>query len=146
MNLEDWPQNRRMIPISSPHQIPRHHHDLMNAGSPGCGASLAPPRDSKNCLNQVNRFIIQPSKSRRKKKHAVGKSMQKNAQPRFTVTKVIAQPRNCPANDGAPADFLQRDHNRWVHNNIPCHNPQTTKFRPAPCQSPLKNMVISTLT
>src|SRR5438128_11460483 len=96
MNLEVCPQKSRMAPASAPHHSSRHHHD--NGGCPFAlgTASLLPPRSSQSILNRSRSFIVHPKKSRRRKNRLVRRSMQKKAQPRFTRTKVTAQPSSLP--------------------------------------------------
>src|SRR5882672_2403082 len=51
-------------------------------------------------MNHWRVFIDHPKNNRRKKNKLVGRSMQKNAQPRFTMMKVRAQLTSLPPSDG----------------------------------------------
>src|SRR5690349_1573090 len=108
MNFEVWPQKRMMAAASRAHQRPlarlaanpRSSRDTPrsspSADSPGCSSRL-PPKYSSEDLSHVMVFInYHPRNRRLKKNRLVGKSMQKNAQPRLTMMKVSAQAANRP--------------------------------------------------
>src|SRR3954453_18257186 len=99
MNLEVWPQNKMMAPASTPHQSPRTQGAQRAARDSG-GSSRLPPMISQTVLIDSKVFMAHPKKRRLKKKTAVCKSMQKNAQPRFTMVKVSAQAASLPAREG----------------------------------------------
>ena len=175
MNLEVWPQKSRIMPAKTPHHIPRHHHDAGKAVAPGASKSQQPSRVSKNNFSrssvEFEEFFMMlvvtdyPRNKRRKKKTLVGRSMQKNAQPRLTNKNVSDQLRSFPRREtdcspmkskirerAPPSAFTkmvwlvrQFDQQRCAARSIPCHNPQTIKLSPAPCQRPLRNIVINTL-
>src|SRR5580692_1859166 len=75
-----------------------------------------------------------------RKNRAVGKSIQKKAHPRLTITNVKMPPITRPAVDGSRGPRISR-HTRCPLRSIPCHNPQTTKLVPAPCHTPLTSIV-----
>src|SRR5436189_5239903 len=54
---------------------------------------------SQTVVIEARIFITQPRNRRLKKKTAVCKSMQKKAQPRFTIVNVNAQAANLPARE-----------------------------------------------
>src|SRR5258708_6247978 len=157
MNLDVCPQKSRIAPASKPHHSPWNHGEDIFAKRTG-NSSRQPSRYSQIIFKQMRVFIIHPANKRRKKNMLVGRSMQKKAHTRFTITKVIAQLTNLPAREPcllslsseepapSPAQLLEfaLDHQRCIASNIPCHAPQTRKFNPAPCHSPLRNIVIST--
>ena len=112
MNFDACPQNRMIAPSSVPHHNPRTQPDSSRS-APGGGGLPQPSRYSHNALNQVNALISHPRKSRRKKNRAVGRSMQKNAQPIFTDTNVSAHAATAPTREGVPtAGPRAADHNR----------------------------------
>src|SRR5215467_7457406 len=90
MNFDVCPLNSRIAPANNPHQSPTIQGES-NFLNPGGGSSLAPSRYSQTALNSSNPFINHPINNRRKKNIAVFRSMQKKAQPRFTITNVNAQ-------------------------------------------------------
>ena len=120
------------IPSSVPHHSPRNQPDS-NLSAPGGGGVSQPSRYSHNALNQVNALISHPRKSRRKKNRAVGRSMQKNAQPRFTDTNVSAHATAVPNREDGPTSGPRTAfHARWIVNSTPCHRPQQMKLSPVP--------------
>ncbi len=157
MNFEVWPQKSRTTPASRPHQRPRHRGEE-RLRREGGGVSVLPCKNSQSILKVCRVFIFYPRNKRRKKKTAVGRSIQKNAQPRFTRINVSSQlatfPRSGALGTAPPASSesgisiqwrcLQLDQSRWPASSSPCQSPHPMKLRPAPGHNPLRNIVMST--
>src|SRR5438874_12949254 len=104
MNFEVWPQKRMIAPTSKPHHKPRIQNQQRALGIVA-SVSRLPPMNSQIALIDSKVFMRHPRNNRLKKKVAVCRFMQKKAQPRFTMTKVNAQPAILPANDGGRGFF-----------------------------------------
>src|SRR5882672_5337945 len=97
---------------SSPHQMPRIQDQRTLVSAPGSRSRL-PPITSQTLLIEFKSFMFYRRNRRLKKNKAVGRSMQKNAQPKFTIRKVSAQPQIFPATVGGPPwFFLHSDQKR----------------------------------
>src|SRR5438045_1455911 len=93
MNFDVWPQKNKISAASSAHHRPRDQPDD-SASKPAGGSSRQPSRYSQSALKCAKMFISHPRNNRLKKNKPVFRSMQKNAQPRLTRTKVTIQDAN----------------------------------------------------